>query len=112
MFLRADHLRELFPISGMGFHSRRAGNWMGFLSILLAIVPAVYVFHADRFPDYALTESVVLIGGVGGSLAAALLAGLRGSRWWLLALLGGVLDRLWLVDSVQSFSVTVLRQRV
>ena len=50
MFLRADHLRELFPIRGMGFHSRRAGNWMGFLSILLAIVPVVYVFHAVDFP--------------------------------------------------------------
>jgi hypothetical protein len=30
--------------------------------------------------------------GFGGSLFAALLAGLVGSRWWLLALLGGVLD--------------------
>ena len=112
MFLNVDHLRELLPSSGMGFLSRRAANWMGFLSILLAISPVVYVFHADRFPDYALTESVVLIGGIGGSLAAALLAGLRGSRWWLLALLGGALDWLWLVDSVQSFSVTALRQRV
>ena len=69
MFLHVDHLRELLPSSGMGFRSRRAANWMGFLSILLAIAPVVYVFHADRFPDYALTKSVVLIGGIGGSLA-------------------------------------------
>jgi hypothetical protein len=64
----------------MGFRSRRAANWAGFLSILLAIVPVAYVFHADRFPDYALTGSVVLIGGAGGSLAAALLGGLLGTR--------------------------------
>jgi hypothetical protein len=112
MFLHVDHLRELLPRSGMGFSSRRAANWVGFLSILLAIVPVAYVFHADKFPDYALTESVVLIGGVGGSLAAALLAGLIGCRWWLLAFLGGALDWLWLVDSVHSFSVTVLCQSV
>jgi hypothetical protein len=108
MFLHSDHLRELR--SGMGFRSRRAANWVGFLSILLAITPVAYAFHADRFPDHALTESVVLIGGIGGSLAAALLAGLMGCRWWLLASLAGAFDWLWLVDSVHSFSVSVLRQ--
>ena len=92
----------------MGFRSRRAANWAGFLSILLAITPVVYALQADRFPDNALTESVILIGGVGGSLAAALLAGLIGSRWWLLASLAGAFDYLWLVDSVHSFSACVL----
>ena len=110
MFLQSDHLRELLPRSGMGFRSRRAANWVGFLSILLAIMPVAYAFHADRFHDHALTESVVLIGGIGGSLAAALLAGLIGCRWWLLASLCGALDWLWLVDSVHSFSVSVLHQ--
>jgi hypothetical protein len=110
MFLHSDHLRELLPRSGKGFRSRRAANWVGFLSILLAITPVAYAFHADSFPDNALTESLVLIGGVGGSLAAALLAGLIGCRWWLLASLGGAFDWLWLVDSVHSFSVTVLHR--
>jgi hypothetical protein len=49
---------------------------------------------------------VVLIGGVGGSLAAALLAGLIGCRWWLLAFLGGALDWLWLwIRSIASPSL-------
>ena len=110
MFLHSDHLRELLPRSGMGFRLRRAANWVGFLSIFLASTPVVYALHADRFPDNALTESVVLMGGVGGSLAAALLAGIIGSRWWLLASLAGAFDWLWLVDSVHSFSVSVLHQ--
>ena len=51
----------------------------------------LYVFYADSFPNNALTD-VIVYGGFGGSLLAALLAGLFGSRWWLLALLSGVLD--------------------
>jgi hypothetical protein len=39
----------------------------------------------------------VLIGGVGGSLIAALIAGVIGSRWWLLALLGAALDAVCIV---------------
>jgi hypothetical protein len=35
-----------------------------------------------------------------------------GCRWWLLASLAGAFDWLWLVDSVHSFSVSVLRQRI
>ena len=107
MFLHSDRLRELLPRSGMRFRSRRAANWVGFLSILPAITPVAYAVHVDRFPDHAFTESVVLIGGVGGSLAAALLAGLMGCRWWLLASLAGAFDWLWLVHSVHSFSVSV-----
>ncbi|MGB9072891.1 MAG: hypothetical protein WCC22_09480 [Terriglobales bacterium] len=76
----------------MNLHRKTAANWLGLVSILLAVVPLVYVFHADSFPNYALTESVVLTGGIGGSLFAALIAGLVGSRWWLMALLGGVMD--------------------
>ena len=110
-FLYAEQFRDLLPSGGIRFRSRRAANWLGFLSVLLAIMPLAYVFHVDRFPDvYALTESGILIGGVCGSVAAALLAGLVGSRWWLLALLAGPFDRLWLVESVHSLSVTVLHQ--
>ena len=110
-FLHLEQLRELVPSSGTPFRSRRVANWLGFLSVLLAITPLAYMFQAHRFSDvYALTESVILNEGVGGSVAAALLAGLVGSRWWLLALLAGPFDRLWLVGSVHSFSVTVLHQ--
>ena len=76
----------------MNFHRQTLANWLGLVSVLLAVVPVVYVFHADSFPSHALTESVVLIGGIGGSLVAALVAGLVGSRWWLFALLVGVMD--------------------
>lgn len=76
----------------MALRRKTAANWLGLVSILLAIVPVVYVLQADSFPKYALTESLVLIGGIGGSLLAALIAGVVGSRWWLTALLGGVLD--------------------
>jgi hypothetical protein len=76
----------------------RAGNWLGFLSAFFAIVPIVYVFHADAFPNHALTETVVLLGGIGGSLLTALGAGVVGSRWWFTATLAAATDVacLWL----------------
>jgi hypothetical protein len=76
----------------MSLHRQTLANWLGLVSVLLAVVPAVYVFHADFFPNHALTESVVLIGGIGGSLFTGFVAGLVGSRWWFFALLGGVMD--------------------
>jgi len=76
----------------MNFHRQTLANWLGLVSLFLAVVPVVYVLHADFFPNHALTESVVLIGAIGGSLFTALVAGIVGSRWWLFALLGGVVD--------------------
>ena len=76
----------------MFLRNHKAGNWLGFLSIVLAVVPVVYIFHADAFPDHALTEIVVLLGGVGGSLLAAISAGIVGSRWWFIAALGAAVD--------------------
>ncbi len=76
----------------MNYQRQTFANWLGIVSLLLAVLPVVYVFHADSFPNNALTESVIFYGGIGGSLLAALLAGLVGSRWWLFALLGGVMD--------------------
>jgi hypothetical protein len=72
--------------------NKKVASWLGFLSILLSIVPVVYIFHADRFPNLAQTEAVVLIGGVGGSFLAALSAGFIGSRWWFLATLAAATD--------------------
>ena len=68
------------------------GNWLGSLSIPLAVIPALYISRADAFPRHALTETVVLVGGVGGSLLAALAAGIVGSRWWFLATLAAAAD--------------------
>jgi hypothetical protein len=76
----------------------KAGNWLGFLSIFVALVPIAYVFHANAFPNHALTETVVLLGGIGGSLMAAVSAGIVGSRWWFTATVAAALDIvcLWL----------------
>jgi len=75
--------------------NRKAANWLGFISILLSVIPLVYIFHTEMFPEHALTEAVVLIGGVGGSLIAALSAGLMGSRWWFIATLAAAMDVLF-----------------
>jgi hypothetical protein len=72
--------------------SKRVASCLGFLSIVLSVVPVVYIFHADRFPNLAQTEAVVIIGGVGGSFLAAVSAGVIGSRWWLLATLAAAMD--------------------
>jgi len=74
------------------FDRRTLAKWVGIASVLLAVIPLAYIARPDVFPHHALTESVVLIGGVGGSFFAALIAGLVGSRWWLLALLGAAVD--------------------
>lgn len=76
----------------MNFQRQTLANWLGLVSLFLAVWPVVYVFHADSFPNNALIESVIFYGEIGGSLFAALLAGIVGSRWWLFALLGGVTD--------------------
>lgn len=73
-------------------HNRKTANGFGILSIALSVVPVVYIFHGDMFPDYALTEAVVLLGGIGGSFLAALFAGFLGSRWWFIAVLAAALD--------------------
>ena len=51
-------------------------NWVGIASVLLSVIPLAYIARPNVFPYHALTESVVLIGGVGGSLFAAVIAGL------------------------------------
>ena len=76
----------------MSFRNHRIGSLLGALSVALAAVPIVYIFHPDSFPHHALTETVVLLGGVGGSVLAALGAGLVGSRWWFLATLAAAVD--------------------
>jgi hypothetical protein len=74
----------------------RVANSFGFLSLVLSVIPVAYIFHAEIFPDAALTEAAVLIGGVGGSLLAAVGAGLIGSRWWFIAVLAAGVDVIFL----------------
>jgi cytochrome c biogenesis protein ResB len=76
----------------VSFRNHRVGSALGALSVALAAVPIVYIFHSDSFPHHSLTETVVLFGGVGGSVLAALGAGLVGSRWWFLATLAAAVD--------------------
>ena len=83
-------------MSAGSLRRRRVGNALGSISILLAAVPVFYIFRADIFPNHASTETVVLLGGVGGSLLASLGAGLVGSRWWFIATLGAAVDVLCL----------------
>jgi hypothetical protein len=80
----------------VSFRNHRVGSWLGALSIALAAVPIVYIFRADRFPHHASTETVILLGGIGGSVLAALGAGLVGSRWWFLATLVAAVDVVFL----------------
>lgn len=76
----------------MFVRNKTVASWLGLFSVLLSIVPIAYIFHADRFPNLAQTEAVVIIGGVGGSFLAALSAGVIGSRWWFLATLAAAMD--------------------
>jgi hypothetical protein len=78
--------------TAMSFRNTKASNWLGSGSVVLSIVPLIYISHPEILPDASLTEATILIGGVGGSLLMALGAGFLGSRWWLLAILGSVLD--------------------
>jgi hypothetical protein len=70
----------------------RIGHALGLFSVFLAAVPIVYIFHADAFPKHAQTELAVVLGGVLGSLLAAIGAGIVGSSWWFIATLGAVVD--------------------
>jgi hypothetical protein len=76
----------------MFLRDKMLANCLGFLSVLISVVPVVYIFHAGGFPNLAQTEAVIIIGGVGGSFVAALSAAAIGSRWWFLATLAAALD--------------------
>ena len=82
----------------MLIHKKKAANWLGVLSVLLSVIPLLYIFHTEMFPNDALTETVVLIGGVGGSLLMALSAGVIGTRWWFIATLGAAMDVAFLLS--------------
>ena len=72
--------------------NKKAGIWLGCLSLVLAAFPLIYDFNPSTFPYSPLAEIVILIGGAVGSFLAALIAGIIGSRWWLVAILGAAVD--------------------
>lgn len=66
----------------------KLGNWLGFLSILLAAIPLAFILVPIEFAQDNLTDYIVICGGGAGSLLLSVGAGLFGSRLWFLALLG------------------------
>jgi hypothetical protein len=71
------------------------GNILGILSLVLSALPWLY-FRARLLPDSAFTRTLC---GPLAILAGAVLAGAaasRGSKWWMLALVGPFLALLLL----------------
>jgi hypothetical protein len=67
--------------------NQKAGSKLGFFSIVLGVIPVLFILAPMLFPQNNLTGYVVICGLGGGSLLTALGAGLIGSRRWFLALL-------------------------
>ena len=66
----------------------RLANWLGFLSIFLTAIPAVFILMPTGSAQNNLTGYIVIWGGGAASLLLSVGAGLLGSRLWFLALLG------------------------
>jgi hypothetical protein len=65
---------------------RKRANSIGFSSILLSLVPWIWVRAVTGIESpYNI---IGLAGALGLSLILAILAAILGSRWWFLALLG------------------------
>jgi len=65
----------------------KLGNRLGFLSVLLAAAPLAFIL-VPGLPQDTVTGYIVICGAGGASLLFAVGAGLIGSRFWFLALLG------------------------
>ena len=68
----------------MFVRNHKAGNWLGFASIVLAVIPLSFILVPTAFPP---NDRIGFLG-LGGSLVMALGAGFTGSRWWFFALVG------------------------
>lgn len=66
------------------------GSRLGVLSLLLIAVPLALILAPipEWLPQDNLTGYIVICGGAGASLLCAFGAGLIGSRYWFVALLG------------------------
>jgi uncharacterized membrane protein YqgA involved in biofilm formation len=67
--------------------NHKAGNWLGFCSIVLAASPLSFILIPNAIP----ANGVIGFLAVGGSMVLGSGAGLIGSRLWFIALLGPAL---------------------
>jgi hypothetical protein len=65
----------------------KAGNKLGFCSIVLAVIPLSFILMPTAFREMPWANLTGFLG-LGGSLILALTAGFIGSRWWFFAMLG------------------------
>ena len=64
---------------------RKRPNQFGIASLVLSVAFWAYVYTAKDVPS--ASNIVGLVAALGGAFIAALIAAVRGSKWWLLALL-------------------------
>jgi hypothetical protein len=84
----------------MFLESRRIANAFGIASILLSLGYWVYMYIPTDWPHEGRFE-VSLVGLVTilcSALVTALIAGLRGSRWWFLAAAGPICGAMFLLS--------------
>jgi len=51
---------------------QKLANWLGFVSLVLSVLPVLYVFYADSFPHNALTDVIVYADSAGRYLQRCL----------------------------------------
>ena len=71
----------------MSIRNKKVGSKFGFLSIILSAVPLAALL-APGFPQGNVIVGYLVIGAWGASALFAVVAGVIGSRWWFLSLLG------------------------
>ena len=79
--------------------NNNAGSRLGFISVLLAMIPLACILIPAASPQGNLTGYLVFYGGVGASVVMALIAGLIGSRRWFIALLAPAITIILLLFS-------------
>ena len=71
-------------------------NWVGLVSLILTTVFWGFRYIPPAWPYQVLVLGVLVT--IGGSVLTALIAGIGGSRWWLLALLGPLVNGMFLLS--------------
>jgi hypothetical protein len=65
-------------------------NWFGITSIIFSLAFWIYA-HAPLPHQHSVYIDAALVGIMSCAIPTALIAAWRGSKWWLLALLGPLL---------------------
>lgn len=80
--------------------SRKIANAFGMSSILLSVGYWIYMYIPTNWPHEGRYELslVALVTMLCSALVTALIAGLRGSRWWLLAAAGPICGAMFLLS--------------